>query len=377
MIYLDNSATTNPKPRSVIYASNSAMVKNSFNSGRGGYRQSVETAGSIFAVREKLADLFGFDVQNICFTQNCTYALNNAIKGSVKNGDHIIISNLEHNAVARPVYKLALDGIITYDIAEFSYDKEECVNNFKQLIKPNTSAIVCMHASNVFGCLFPIREIGQLAKENGIRFIVDGAQTAGVIDINANRDNIDILCAPGHKGLYGPMGTGFMAVGNDVKIDTIIEGGTGSVSAEMAQPDFLPDRFESGTLNNSGIIALGSAVDFVKANKIDKIYSHEASLINYIYKELNKNKNVILYTPPLNNYNSVPILSFNFGDYSSEKTATLLAEKGIAVRAGYHCAPLAHSAFNTSDRGTVRISPSVFTTQRECEIFINYLKKLG
>ncbi len=376
MIYLDNSATTNPKPRSVIYASNSAMLKNSFNSGRGGYRQSVDTSGAIFAVREKIADIFGFDVQNICFMQNCTYALNTAIKGSVKKGDHIVISNLEHNAVARPVYKLALDGIIMYDTADFSYDKEECINNFKKLIKPNTSAIVCMHASNVFGCLFPIREIGQLAKENGIRFIVDGAQTAGVIDINAQRDNIDILCAPGHKGLYGPMGTGFMALGKDVEINTIVEGGTGSVSAEMVQPDFLPDRFESGTLNNSGIIALGSAVDFVKAKRVEKIFSHEASLINYIYRELNKNKNVTLYTPPLKDNNSVPILSFNFRDYSSEKTAMLLAEKGIAVRAGYHCAPLAHSAFSTSDRGTVRISPSVFTAQHECEIFINYLKKL-
>lgn len=376
MIYLDNSATTNPKPKSVVTASNLAMINNSFNSGRGGYRQSVDTAGRIYTVREKLGDFLNFEPQNICFTQNCTYALNTAIKGSAKKGDHIIISNLEHNAVARPVYKLALDGIITYDVADFSYDRDECVNNFKELIKPNTSLIVCMHASNVFGCLFPIREIGKLAKENGIRFIVDGAQTVGVVEIDARRDNIDILCAPGHKGLYGPMGTGFMAVRGDVDIDTVIEGGTGSVSAEMAQPDFLPDRFESGTLNNSGIVALGSAVDFVNSKKVEKIFNHELSLIKYIYRELSKNKKVILYTPPVSSQSSVPILSFNFADYSSEKTATLLAERGIAVRAGFHCAPLAHSAFETTDRGTVRISPSVFTTQRECEIFINYLKKL-
>ncbi|MDD6728293.1 MAG: aminotransferase class V-fold PLP-dependent enzyme [Eubacteriales bacterium] len=376
MIYLDNSATTNPKPKIVISKANTAMIKNSFNSGRGGYKASIDTAGQIYNVREKAGKLLGFDANRICFTQNCTYALNMAIKGSIKSGDHVIISNLEHNAVARPIYKLALDKTIEYNTAKFSYDKDECVNNFKRLIRPETSLIVCMHASNVFGCLFPIKEIGQLAKDNDIRFIVDGAQTAGVLDIDRTRDNIDILCAPGHKGLYGPMGTGILAVGEDINLDTVVEGGTGSLSTQLSQPDFLPDRLESGTLNNSGIIALGAGIDFVQHYGTEKIYSHESALINYIHGELEKNSNVKLYTPKIKDYNCVPILSFNYGDYSSEKTASLLAQKGIAVRAGYHCAPLAHNAFSTSDRGTVRVSPSVFTTQRECEIFINYLKKL-
>ncbi|MCD7796954.1 MAG: aminotransferase class V-fold PLP-dependent enzyme [Clostridiales bacterium] len=238
MIYLDNSATTNPKPPSVIGSANASMIKYSFNSGRGGYRQSVAAAEKIYAVREKLSDMFGFEEQGICFAPNCTYALNTAIKGSVKAGDHIIISNLEHNAVARPVYKLALDGVITYDKANFSYDSEECVENFKRLINPKTALIVCMHASNVFDCVFPIKEIGQLARDNGIRFVVDCAQTAGIININAKRDNIDILCAPGHKGLYGPLGTGFMAVGDDVLPDTVIEGGTGSASKKSCSARF-------------------------------------------------------------------------------------------------------------------------------------------
>lgn len=376
MIYLDNSATTNPKPRSVIGRANAAMIKHSFNSGRGGYRQSVSAAGEIFSVREKTGELLGFEPQNICFMTNCTYALNTAIKGSIKKGDHIIISNLEHNAVARPVYRLALDGGVTYDTAAFSYDIQECTDNFRRLIKPKTSAIICMHASNVFGCMFPIKEIGALAHENGIRFIVDAAQTAGVVGINGERDNIDILCAPGHKGLYGPMGTGFMAVGKDVDIDTVIEGGTGSASFELSQPDFLPDRFESGTLNNSGIIALGAGIDFVRNTGVDKIYSHELALIDYIYTQLKDDSRVTLYTPQPEKGLCAPILSFNYSDYSSEKTAALLADKGIAVRAGYHCAPLAHTAFSTSDRGTVRISPSAFTTRRDCEVFINYLKKL-
>lgn len=376
MIYFDNSATTNPKPKSVIGASNRAMISYSFNSGRGGYRQSVKASDKIFEAREKISQMFSFQPQDICFTQNCTTALNIAIKGSVKKGSHIIISNLEHNAVARPVYKLKTDGVADYDIADFSYDRQECVNNFKKLIKPETDLIVCMHASNVFGCMFPIKEIGELAHENGIRFIVDAAQTAGVVELNAQEDNIDILCAPGHKGLYGPMGTGFLAVREGVALDTLIEGGTGSLSANLSQPDFLPDRFESGTLNNSGIISLSTAVSFVKSHGIENIYKKETALVNYIFDNFRKNNNITLYTPKIADLNSAPILSFNYGDYSSEKTAALLAQKGVAVRAGYHCSPLAHQAFSTTNRGTVRISPSVFTTQRDCEMLINFLKKL-
>ncbi len=375
MIYLDNSATTNPKPVTVLSASSVGMKSYSFNSGRGGYRQSVETSDKIYDVREKISSLISFPAQNIAFTLNCTHALNMAIKGSVKRGDHVIISPLEHNAVSRPVDALARKGIITYDIAMFSFDKDELINNFKRLIRSNTSLIICMYASNVFGYVFPIKEIGELCRENNIRFIVDAAQTLGVMNVS-NRDNIDILCAPGHKGLYGPMGTGFMAVNDDIDLDTIIEGGTGSSSMNLNQPDFLPDRFESGTLNNSGIIGLGAGVDFVKRRGIDRIYNHEISLIQMIYNEMGKNNKVTFYTPFPKRADYAPIFSFNYSDYPSEKTAGLLADRGIAVRAGLHCAPLAHRVFNTTERGTVRISPSVFTTQRECEIFINTLKKL-
>ena len=376
MIYLDNSATTNSKPQSVKNAVERAMNYYSFNSGRGGYKESVYTSDMIFSCREKLSALFGFSSENIAFTPNCTTAINFAIKGIVKPGDHIIISNLEHNAVARPVYALFQKGIIDYDIAEFSFDKEQTINNFKKLIKPNTRAIVCMHASNVFGCVFPIKEIGKLAYENGIIFIVDAAQSAGVLDIDAKRDNIDILCAPGHKGLYAPMGTGFIALGDNIKLDTIVEGGTGSNSMKLAQPDNMPERLESGTLNNIGIAGLSAGADFVGSNGISSIYKHENSLMKYIYTELAKNKNVTLYTPSFNDAFLAPILSFNYKDYPSEKTASLLADKNIATRAGFHCSKLAHTAFSTDKRGTVRISPSVFTKYSECENFINILKKL-
>lgn len=374
MIYFDNSATTNPKPQCVVTAVNNAMKKYSFNSGRGGYDESVETARRIFNVREKLSSLISYLPENIAFTQNCTTALNMAIKGSVKKGEHIIISSVEHNAVSRPVEALKNKGIISYDIAPYSYDGDVTLNNFKKCINKNTSLIVCTHASNVFGGILPVKELSKLCRDNGIKFIVDGAQSIGILDFNS--DYADILCCAGHKGLYGPMGTGFMALRDGVSIETIIEGGTGSSSLSLNQPDFTPDRFESGTLNNSSVIGLGAGVDFVASRGCSNIYAKELSLIRYLYKELEKIDGVVLYTPYPQKDIFVPILSFNYKDYQSEHTAALLADKGIALRAGLHCAPLAHMYYKTDARGTVRISPSVFTTPYECEYFLNTLKKL-
>ena len=376
MIYLDNSATTYPKPVSVVSAANFAVKNYSFNSGRGGYNASVKAAEKIYSVRERLADFVNATPENIVFTHNCTVALNMAIKGSVNRGEHIIISSLEHNAVSRCVYALKEQKNVSFSIAEYSYDDNQTVENFKRLIRPETSLIVCTMASNVFGCALPVAKIGRLAKENNIRFIVDGAQGVGIFDTDIKRDNIDILCAAGHKGLYGTMSTGFMAVGEGVTLNTIIEGGTGSSSLNLLQPDFLPDRLEPGTLNNSGVIALGAGAEFVMKKGVEHIYSHELNLIRFIYSGLEANPNAVLYTPMPEKESFAPILSFNYKDYPSEKTASLLAEGGIAVRGGYHCAPLAHHSFKTDDRGTVRISPSVFTKAGECEKFLNYLKKL-
>ena len=320
--------------------------------------------------------MFHFEPQNVAFTLNCTMALNMAIKGSVKKGDHIIISSLEHNAVWRVVNHLENNGIASFDIADFSFDEEETVSNFERLIKPNTSLIVCMAASNVFGVAFPVKKIGEMAKSHGIRFIVDAAQAAGVIPIDAEECNIDILCAPGHKCLFGNMGTGFLAVQNDIYLDTIIDGGTGSESINPNQPDFLPDRLEAGTLNNSGILSLGAGIDFIHSKGMDNIYNHELKITNCLYNSLSKNDNVTLYCPKPEKYKSAPIISFNYKDYPSEKTASLLAKNNIAVRSGLHCSPLAHKFFDTIDRGTVRLCPSVFTTVRDCEIFFNRLKKM-
>lgn len=375
MIYFDNAATTYPKPSSVLASAVLAMKKYSFNSGRGGYKESIKAGEMIYTVREKVASMFGFEPQNVAFTKNCTEALNMAIKGSVKSGDHIIISSLEHNSVSRVAEKLFDEGIIDYDIAKYSYNDDETVANFENLIKPNTTLVVCMHSSNAFGVTFPVAKIGKMCKLHGIRFVVDGAQGAGVADINAKRDNIDILCAPGHKCLLGAMGTGFIAVRDGLKLSTVEEGGTGSNSMSLKQPDFLPDRLEAGTLNNSGIISLGKGIDYINSYGTEAIYNHEFSLMQHTYKALENINDVVLYTPFPEQGKTMPIISFNFGDYSSEKTAAILAKNDICTRAGFHCTPLAHKHFGTTDRGTVRISFGMFNTVRDCDALINVVKK--
>lgn len=375
MIYFDNAATTYPKPSSVFASAVLAMKKYSFNSGRGGYKESIKAGEMIYSVREKVASMFGFEPQNVAFTKNCTEALNMAIKGSVKSGDHIIISSLEHNSVSRVAEKLFDDGIIDYDIAKFSYNDDETVANFENLIKSNTTLVVCMHSSNAFGVTFPVAKIGKMCKLHGVRFVVDGAQGAGVADINAKRDNIDILCAPGHKCLLGAMGTGFIAVKDGLKLSTVEEGGTGSNSMSLKQPDFLPDRLEAGTLNNSGIVSLGKGIDYINSYGTEAIYNHEFSLMQHTYKALENINDVVLYTPFPEQGKTMPIISFNFGNYSSEKTAAILAKNDICTRAGFHCTPLAHKHFGTTDRGTVRISFGMFNTYRDCDALINVVKK--
>ncbi len=376
MIYFDNGATSYPKPYNVLRNTFNALKNYSFNSGRGGYSQSLKTSEMIYSVRSQIGDMFGFESENIIFTKNCSEALNMAIKGSVSKGDHIIISSLEHNSVYRVVHSLFLDDIVDYDIAKYSFDDDETVNNFESLIRDNTSLIICMHSSNVFGVTFPIKRIGELCRKRNIRFIVDGAQGAGAADINAKRDNIDILCCAGHKCLLGPMGSGFMSIKNGIKMKPLFEGGTGSNSLSPVAPDFSPDRYEVGTLNNPAIIGLGEGISYIKSMGMDNIYSHELKLCSFLYDELSKTDKITLYTPKPEKNKSMPIISFNLGDYSSEKTALMLADKDICTRAGFHCSYLAHRHFNTIKQGTVRISVGPFNTEKDCYRFMNVVKKL-
>lgn len=374
MIYLDSAATTYPKPQNVYASVSDALRRYSFNSGRGGYRQSVDAAEKIFDVRIKLAEMFNCSEQNIAFTNNCTTAINTAVRGLAKKGSHILISSLEHNAVWRTVCCLREDGISDFDIVEYSSDTEKFLNNIKEKEKSNTSMVVMLHASNVFGVVTPIKAIGDYCRQKGWYYIVDAAQSAGVLPIDMKDCGISALCAPGHKGLYGIMGSGFLALSDLVLPAPLTCGGTGSNSADWRQPDDLPDRLEAGTLNNPGIISIGAGVDFINRKGIDKIYHHEMRLIEFMYKELEKTEGISLYAP----FEQIkaPVLSFNVRDYHSEEAASRLAERQIAVRAGLHCAPLAHNSFKTSNRGTVRVSPCAFTTFHDCEYFLNSVKNM-
>lgn len=379
MIYLDNAATTYPKPQPVLNSICCAFRDYGANPGRSGYEMSMRTSAQIYRCREKAADFFNLsNAENVIFTQNCTMAINIVFKGMLKNGDHVVISDLEHNAVVRPLFEMMKNCGIKYTQAHVCEGNDnQTVINFKNAIRPNTKLIFCTHASNVFGIVLPIRKIGKLAHENNILFGVDGAQSAGVLPIDMENDGIDFLCVPGHKSLYGPMGTGMLLIRKEIPLKSIIEGGTGSLSAKLSQPDFLPDRFESGTGNTSGIIGMSSGITFVKGQGISWIYNHEIRLMQFLYNELSKIDGVILYTKFPKSGSYVPLVSFNIKNKHSEETAGILGENDVAVRAGLHCAPCAHSSFGTLDTGTVRVCPSVFTNKNEIKHFVNIVGKIA
>jgi cysteine desulfurase family protein len=367
-IYFDNAATTWPKPSSVKNAVQKALTVYGANPGRSGYQMGLAASREIYRCREAAAGFFNLDnPSNVIFVQNCTTALNIVIKGLLKNGGRVIVSDLEHNAVMRPLH--AISGHYNaYDAARVSPgDIGETVESFRRCIRPDTKAIICLHASNVFGTRLPIREIGMLAHQYGLKFVVDGAQSAGVLPIDMKADYIDYLCVPGHKGLYGPMGIGMLLCGCDQLLPSLIEGGTGSLSLELEQPEELPDRFESGTLNTAGICGLLAGIEFVKRNGIDRISEQEIHHMKFIYKNLEGMKGVILYTPCPDISYSAPVLAFNLEGRNSEETAMALSKKGIAVRAGLQCAPCAHWRFHTIDTGVVRLAPSVFTTSKDAQ----------
>ncbi len=377
MIYLDNSATTYPKPASVRDMMRIAPMIFGANPGRGGYPMSNATALELYKVRSLLAEFFGVSSEeNVVFTLNCTHALNVAIKGFAKFGGHAVTSCLEHNSVMRPLAKLKEEKNFDFDVATVFSDDERTVRSFESKIRKNTDFIVCTYASNVFGDILPIEKIGKIAKKHKIPLIVDGAQAAGVLDINMQRDNIACLCIPGHKGLYGPTGTGAMILSDDWSLDTIIEGGTGSESKDLRQPIFLPDRFESGTQNTFGIIALGKGIEFVKKEKINYIREHENFLIHYLYDYFYNSDDVIIYNE-FHKDKFVPVLSFNFKNMTGEETATILAENSVAVRGGFHCNISAHKFYRTDDIGTARVSVSVFNSKKDIDFLINLVNKIA
>ncbi len=370
MIYLDNAATTGKKPKAVVDTVTKALLEYNANPGRSGHSLSVKTADAVFKVREKVAKLFGAKgPEKVIFTFNCTHSINYVLKGVLKRGDHIIVSSFEHNAVMRPLKKIG----ISYDVANVSlFNDQETLKEFETKIKPNTRMIFVTGASNVFGKILPIKEIGELCRKKGILFGVDAAQIAGVIPIDMQEMNIDFLCVAPHKGLYAPMGCGILIAERNMP-NTLIEGGTGTNSKELFQPEFTPERYESGTLNVPIIMGVGSAVDYVNNKGIVNIYNHEIELIKTVYSEIKKAEHIELYTPEPMLYSYAPVLSFNFKALDSINASKILSDNGAAVRGGLHCAPAAHRFMGTMEMGTVRISTAIFNTSQEINAFIKLI----
>ena len=377
MIYLDNAATSYPKPREVYSKWQTAMSVYGANPGRSGHEFSMRTAEAVYKSREICADFFGAQTENTIFTLNCTHALNFAIKGIAKKGCHFVTSDMEHNAAIRPVYAAVRTVGGTCTMFEALEDEEETVKNAERALRRNTAALVCTAASNVTGLRTPVKALAEMCRRHGVCFILDAAQGAGTLPITLG-DGVNIICAAGHKGLYGPMGTGLMITDGEFELETLIEGGTGSASESVLQPDFTPDRFESGTINTAGAIALGEGVGFVKRKTPRVILEHELALCERFCRAAERIDGIIVHNPitPLNRAHYAPVVSFNFESLSSEEGARLLSENGFYMRGGLHCAPLAHKKLGTISGGTIRFSPSAFNTARETDMLAATLARL-
>lgn len=367
MIYWDNAATTWPKPISVRAAVGQAMQCSGANPGRAGHDMAMATSEMVYDCRQNIADFFGLhDPSGVIFVANCTMALNMVIRSVAGENGRVLTSDLEHNAVVRPLAALPGAGQ-RWNVASWSPDPDQTVENFRRAICKDTKLLVCTHASNVFGSVLPIRRLGELAREYGLLFCVDAAQTAGVLPLDMEKDGIDYLCVAAHKGLYAPMGTGLLLCRETERIAPLIRGGTGSHSMLRTQPSELPDRLESGTPNVPGIAGIRAGVQFVHQKGIDKIYQHELHCLQRVYKNVSHHPAIRMYTPYPLWGKTAPVLSLNVLDMPSEITAAQLNERGIAVRAGLHCAPCAHHRFGTMEQGTVRLAPSVWSTVEEAD----------
>lgn len=367
MIYLDNAATTYPKPPEVRRAMAEALVMYGANPGRSGHRLAMRTAEAIYDCRIALADMFGLpEPSGVIFTPNCTVALNTVIKGLLSEGGHAVISDMEHNSVIRPLTALAKRGVTFTEVKTDCVNKADTLRRFAAAIRPDTKLVLCTHASNVLGWRLPIREIGFMAQCHGIPFAVDAAQSAGILPINMQEENINFLCLPGHKGLYGPMGSGAMLCRGDFLLETLTEGGSGNVSLQRSQPLDLPERFESGTLSVPAICGLNGGVMWLKRHG-DGLAERECILMRRLYDCLAVIRGVRIYTPYPSLVSAVPMLTCNIDSLQSEMVAEELDRRGIAVRAGFHCAPTAHRKIGTLQSGAVRICPSAFTTKDDVE----------
>lgn len=379
MIYLDNAATSFPKPESVISEMQNCMKSYSGNPGRSGHSLSFAAAAKVFECREAASEFFGCSgPENIIFTLNATHAINMLIKGILRRGDHVLISDLEHNSVYRPIFRLASEGHITYSVfPSMALDNRRTpgliCSYINKLIQPNTKLLICTHASNICSATLPLREIGQLCRRRGMFFAVDAAQSAGHMDINMEKLCIDALCVPGHKGLLGPMGSGMLLLKGDVLLDTLMEGGSGVNSLEGFMPDFSPERYETGTLAVPAIAGLCEGIKTVQREGVLSIRARIETLNRYLTEMLSTVSGVTLYA----SQHCGAVLLFNIKDIPAETAGRELDKRGVCVRSGFHCSPIAHATLQTPENGAVRASIGFFNTKNDIESLWKEVRQLA
>ena len=376
MIYLDNAATTLIKPPAVGRAMLDAL-QTLGNTARGAHAPGMNAARNIYETREKLAKLFNCQrADHVVFTANVTQSLNIAINGILSAGDHVISTDLEHNSVLRPLYRLQKEQGTEVDFVPADTRGNIDYDDFERLIRPNTKAIICTHASNLTGNMTDIGFVGRIAKKHGVLLIVDAAQTAGAKKIDMRTLGIDILCFTGHKGLMGPQGTGGMCIGESVAIRPLIVGGTGVQTYSPAQPDRLPTLLEAGTLNGHGIAGLSAAIDYINEIGSENIERKEASLTQQFYEGVRAIDGITVYGDFERDH--AAIVTLNIAGRDSGEVADMLFERyDIAVRAGAHCAPRLHEALGTKEQGAVRFSFSYFNTEEEIDKAIQAIRELA
>lgn len=380
-IYLDNASTTFPKPKNVVDSIYDFLTNIGGNPGRSNHENSLTTNRILLNTREIIANFFNFSsIQNVIFTNNITTSLNILINGSLSKGDHVITSSMEHNSVLRPLVNLKNNSIIELDIVK--------ANNFgfvdpyeiEKMIKPNTKLIILSHASNVFGSIQKIKEIGMICKEHNIFFVLDSAQSAGVLDINFHDLNLSALAFTGHKSLFGPQGIGGFIISDEFNkiCNPFILGGTGSLSHSLDQPDFLPDKFESGTLNMPGIIGLYEGFKFLEKEGLETIREKNKFLRNLLVSKMKNIEDIVLYDDFNNLDNYTSCISFNMNKLDTSELSFILdSDYNIKNRSGLHCAPLAHETIGSFPSGTVRLSISYFNTKEEIDYTLMALNKIS
>ncbi len=381
LIYFDNAATTWPKPAAVADEMIRALNDYGGNPGRSGHRLSIGATEAIYACREAVCGLFGSEhPENVVFTCSDTMALNLAIKALVKCGDHILISNIEHNSVLRPVTALGQIGVSCSIFNVFPDASEARVlTAMSECLKPETRMVIASHRSNVCGITLPIEAMGRFCREHGLIFIVDAAQSAGVLPLDIERIGADVICAPGHKGLYGPQGSGFALFSakyaGDVSemLDTYVEGGNGVDSLDPMMPRYLPERYEAGTLSTPCIAGLRCGIEFVRERGMEELEAIESALYRRLRDLLCGTRRIKVYLPQAERSS---VLLFNAVGCTAGELASELDRRGICVRSGFHCSPLAHRALGTGADGAVRVSFGAFNCMREVDLFYRAIREI-